>query len=99
MMGDMKSVIAGYYKVNLAVMNMGAFAMQLEEAAFAVNELIQPNAVIPYHVNEATTNGGKVIPGTKTKQFMDLIKGRPVHLPLSGKTMEFNGDAKCTTGC
>jgi L-ascorbate metabolism protein UlaG (beta-lactamase superfamily) len=42
-MGDMKTIINGFYRVNLAVMNMGAFAMQSEEAAFAVNELVQPN--------------------------------------------------------
>ena len=98
-MGDMKSIINGFYKMNLAVMNIGAFAMQSEEAAFAVNELIQPNAVIPSHVNEAVTTGGKVNPGTKTKQFIDLVKGWSVHLPLSGKMMEFNGDAKCISGC
>ena len=98
-MGDMKTIITGYYKVNLAVMNMGAFAMQSEESAFAVNDLIQPNAVIPSHVNEAATTGGKVNPGTKTKQFIDLVKGTSVHVPLSGKTMEFNADAKCTAGC
>jgi L-ascorbate metabolism protein UlaG (beta-lactamase superfamily) len=98
-MGDMKTIIAGYYKVNLAVMNMGGNAMQSEEAAFAVNELIQPNAVIPSHVNEAATSGGKVRPGSKTKQFIDLVKGRPVYLPLSGKTMQFDGNAKCTAGC
>ena len=99
MMGDMKSMIGGFYKVNLAVMNMGAFAMQSEEAAFAVNELIQPNAVIPSHVNEAATKNGKVILGTKTQQFVELVKGPSVHLPLSGRTMEFNGEARCTSGC
>ena len=98
-MGDMKTIIAGYYKVNLAVMNMGANAMQSEEAAFAVNELIQPNAVIPSHVNEAATNSGKIRPESKTKQFIDLVKDRPVHLPLSGKTMQFDGNAKCLSGC
>jgi L-ascorbate metabolism protein UlaG (beta-lactamase superfamily) len=99
LMGDMKSIIGGFYKVNLAVMNMGAFAMQSEEAAFAVNELIQPNAVIPSHVNEAATKDGKAVPGTKTQQFIELVKGRSVYLPLSGRTMEFNGDGKCITGC
>jgi len=98
-MGDMKTIIAGYYKVNLAVMNVGAGAMQSEEAAFAVNELIQPNAVIASHVNEAATSGGKVTPGSKSKQFIDLVKGRPVHLPLSGRTMQFDGNAKCVAGC
>jgi L-ascorbate metabolism protein UlaG (beta-lactamase superfamily) len=98
-MGDMKTIIAGYYKVNLAVMNMGGNAMQSEEAAFAVNELIQPNAVIPSHVNEAATSGGKARPDSKTKQYVDLVKSRPVHLPLSGKTMQFDGNAKCILGC
>jgi len=27
------------------------------------------------------------------------IKGRPVHLALSGRTMEFDGNAKCAAGC
>ncbi len=99
LMGDMKSIINAFYRANLAVVNMGAFAMQSEEAAFAVNELIQPNAVIPSHANEEATIGGKVRPESKTKQLIDLVKGRPVHLPLSGKTMEFNGEAKCVAGC
>lgn len=95
-MGDMKTIIAGYYKVNLAVMNVKA---ETEETAFAVNDLIQPNAVIASHVNEAATSNGKVKPESQTKEFIELVKGRPVHLPLSGKTMEFDGNAKCTAGC
>jgi len=99
LMGDMRTIINRFYKVNLAVMNMGAFAMQSEESAFAVNELIKPAAVIASHVNEQATSAGKVVAGTKTKQFMDLVKGRPVHLPLSGKTMEFDGKGRCVAGC
>jgi L-ascorbate metabolism protein UlaG (beta-lactamase superfamily) len=99
LMGDMKTIINGYYRVNLAVINTGAFAMQSHQAAYAVNELIQPNAVIPSHANEAATVGGKVRPESRTKQFMDLVKGRAVHLPLSGKTMEFDGNGRCAAGC
>lgn len=95
-MGDMKTIINGFYRANLAVLNMGDSG---EEAAFAVNELIQPNAVIISHANEAATTGGKVKPDSKTKQFIDLVKGRPVYVPLSGKTMELDGDAKCAAGC
>jgi L-ascorbate metabolism protein UlaG (beta-lactamase superfamily) len=98
-MGDMRAIISAFYRVNLAVMNMGAYAMQSEETAFAVNELIQPRAVIPSHVNEGATVGGKVIAGTKTSQFIDLVKGRAVHVPLSGRTMQFDGNAKCVAGC
>ena len=97
--GDMKTIIKDFYRVNLAVMNMGAFAMQGEEAAFAVDELIQPAAVIPSHVNEAATEAGGVRAGTKTKQFIELIKKSRVYVPRSGHTMEFSGDAKCVTGC
>jgi hypothetical protein len=28
-----------------------------------------------------------------------LVKGRKVHLPLSGRTMEFNGKGQCAAGC
>jgi L-ascorbate metabolism protein UlaG (beta-lactamase superfamily) len=99
LMGDMRAIIREFHRANLAVVNMGAFAMQGEEAAYAVNELIRPNAVIPSHVNEAATAGGKVKPGSKTRQFMDLVKGRTVHVPLSGKTLEFDGQARCVSGC
>jgi L-ascorbate metabolism protein UlaG (beta-lactamase superfamily) len=99
LMGDMRTIIRAFYRPNLAVVNMGALAKQSEESAFAVNELIQPAAVIPSHANEAATTGGKVKPGSKTRQFMDLVKGRGVHVPLSGKTMEFDGEARCVAGC
>jgi L-ascorbate metabolism protein UlaG (beta-lactamase superfamily) len=95
LMSDMNTIINGFYKAKLVVMNMST----PEKAAFAVNQLIQPNAVIPSHANEAATTGGKVNPGTRTGQFIDLVKGRPVHVPLSGKTMEFDENAKCIAGC
>ena len=95
LMADMKTIINGFYNVKLAVLNIGSG----EEASFAVNELIQPNAVIPSHANEAATKDGKVNPGTRTRQFIDLVKDRSVHVPLSGKTMEFDENAKCIAGC
>ncbi len=58
--GDMKAIIRDFYHVNLAVMNIGSFSMQGEEAAFAVDRLIRPVAVIPSHVNEAATADGVV---------------------------------------
>jgi hypothetical protein len=95
----MKTIINGFYKANLAVINVAPSSMQPEEAAFAINELIQPLAVIVSHTNEAATKGGRVNPNTRAKQFTELVRGRPVHLPLSGKTMEFDGSAKCVRGC
>lgn len=97
--GDMKTIIKDFYQVNLVVINMGAFATQGEEAAFAVDELIRPVSVIPSHVNEAATERGIVREGTKTNQFIGLVKTSRVYVPRSGKTMEFGGDGRCVAGC
>ena len=42
--------------------------------------------------------GGKVRAGTKTEAFMKASKV-PVHVPLSGRTMEFDANGKCVVGC
>ena len=97
---DMETIVRRYYKAKLAIVNIGdIFTMGPEEAAWAVNELIKPKAVIPTHANEAATKGGKLDPKSKTAKFKSLVKGIPVHLPLSGKTMQFDGNAKCVAGC
>lgn len=41
----------------------------------------------------------KVRPASRTAEFTDLVKGRPVYPALSGRTMEFDGSAKCVAGC
>jgi hypothetical protein len=80
-------------------MNIGdGFTTGPREAAYVINELVRPNAVIASHANEVATKGGKVIPGSKTDTFMKASKA-PVHVPLSGKTMEFDGSGRCTAGC
>jgi L-ascorbate metabolism protein UlaG (beta-lactamase superfamily) len=80
-------------------MNIGDnFTTGPTEAAYVINDLVQPAAVIPSHANEAATKGGKVLPGTKTETFMKAAK-MPVHIPLSGKTMEFDNNGKCVAGC
>ena len=96
---EMKTVVHDFHKVNLAVLNLGDSALAPVPAAHVINQLIRPSSVIVSHVNEGATAGGKVKPGTSTRQFIDRVKGRPVHVPLSGKTMEFNGAAKCVSGC
>ena len=97
---DMLNVVHRFYAVNLAVVNMdGVFVMGPEEAEFAVRSLIQPQAVILSHVTEAATVNGAVQPGTRTARFLELLPDFPVFLPISGRTMEFNGDASCVAGC
>jgi L-ascorbate metabolism protein UlaG (beta-lactamase superfamily) len=96
---DMKTIVSEFHKANLAVLNLGPSAVTGFSAAYAVNELLKPATVIASHVNEGATAGGKVRADSRTAAFMNLVKGRPVYLALSGKTMEFDGDAKCVAGC
>lgn len=92
--------VRGFYGAELAIVNAGGiYTSGPKEAAYSVNELIRPRAVIPHHMNEAATEKGKVIPGSKTALFESLVKDIPVHIPLSGRTMEFDGDGKCLKGC
>ena len=96
---DQKVTVHDYYHAKLAVMNMGdGFSTGPAEAAYVINDLVQPASVIPSHANEVGTVGGKVRPGSKTKAFMKAVKV-PAYIPLSGKTMEFDGAGKCTAGC
>jgi len=99
MHAEMKSVVADYFKANLMVLNLGPSALTSSDAAYVANELVHPAAVIASHVNEGATTGGKLRPGSRTAAFAALVKGRPVHPALSGKTMEFSGDGKCVAGC
>ena len=96
---EMKTIVHDFHKANLAFLNLGQNAMPPDAAAYAVNELVQPTTVIASHPNEWVTADGKVRPNTRTKRFIDMVKGRPVYLSLSGKTMEFDGNAKCVAGC
>jgi L-ascorbate metabolism protein UlaG (beta-lactamase superfamily) len=96
----MQTVVKGFYNANLVVMNIGdIFTTGPEEAAFAINQLIRPDAVIPSHANEVATTNGVVNANTRTARFMQLVRSAAVFPPLSGVTMEFNGNARCVTGC
>lgn len=96
---DQDKVVNGYYKAKLAVINIGdVFTTGPKEAAYVINSLVQPVSVIPSHANEVGTKGGKVVPGSKTEAFMKAVNV-PAHVPLSGKTMEFNSEGKCVAGC
>jgi L-ascorbate metabolism protein UlaG (beta-lactamase superfamily) len=96
---EMKTVVHDFHKANLALFHLGLSAVTVQSAAYAINELVQPTAVIVTHVNEAATAGGKLVPNSQTAAFIKLVKGRPVYPALSGRTMEFDGNAKCVAGC
>ena len=93
-------VVRGHYRANLVVMNIGGFPFTTGpiEATYVVNELVRPNSVIASHANEPATVNGKLAENTKTAAFIKAAK-MPVHVPLSGKTMHFDGSARCTAGC
>jgi len=96
---EQKIVVGDQYKATLVVMNIGdTFTTGPTEAAYVVNEMIKPAAVIPSHANQPSTEGGKLIAGSRTDIFAKAVSA-PVHLPLSGRTMVFDGAAKCVSGC
>jgi TRAP transporter TAXI family solute receptor len=96
---EQETVVRGHYGVQLAVMNIGdTFTTGPKEAAYVVNDLVKPKAVIASHANEQATRNGKVLAGTRTEQFMQAAE-MPVHVPLSGKTMAFDLHGKCQSGC
>ena len=96
---EQDTVVRQFLKANLVVMNIGGiFTTGPREAAWVVNKLVKPKAVIASHANEAATEGGNVIAGTKTDRFMKAVKANS-HVPLSGRTLEFDGNANCISGC
>ena len=97
---DQNLVVRGHYRANLVVMNIGGFPFTTgpTEAAYVVNELVRPNAVIASHANEPATIGGKLTPKSRTAAFQKAAK-MPVHVPLSGRTMQFDGNGRCVSGC
>ncbi len=96
---EQDAVVRRHYGARLVVINIGdTFTTGPREAAYVVNELIKPAAVIPSHANEAATRGGKVTAGTRTAAFIKAARV-PVHLPLSGRTMEFDSGGHCIAGC
>jgi L-ascorbate metabolism protein UlaG (beta-lactamase superfamily) len=95
---EMKTVVNEYHKANLAQFNLGPNAVTAMAGAQAINELVRPASVIVTHVNEIGTIGGKLNPNSRTAAFIKLVK-RPVHLAISGRTMEFDGSARCVSGC
>lgn len=96
---EQEAVVQRHYGAKLAVMNIGdTYTTGPTQAAFVVNELVKPAAVIASHANEPATRDGKVVTGTKTDTFIEAANV-PVHVPLSGRTMEFDVNGSCVSGC
>ncbi len=95
---EMKTIINEFHKANLAVLNLGVNPGIFQSGAHAINRLIRPESVILTHVNEPVTQGGKLLAKSKTAALMKQLKP-DTYLALSGRTMEFNGDGRCMSGC
>jgi L-ascorbate metabolism protein UlaG (beta-lactamase superfamily) len=96
---DQDLVVRREFHAQLAVLNIGnVFTTGPTEAAYVINELVMPKSVIVSHANEMATKDGTLLPNTKTATFKAATKV-PVHLPLSGKTIEFDGSGTCQKGC
>ena len=96
---DQDVVVRQHYRAQLAVMNIGdGFTTGPAEAAYVINDLVKPAAVIASHANEVGTVDGKVRAGSKTERFARAVRV-PVHVPLAGRTMEFDAGGRCTRGC
>ena len=92
-------VVRDHYGARLAVMNIGdVFTTGPTEAAWVINEMVQPTEVIPSHANEPATENGEVRAGTKTEAFIEATNV-PVRVPLSGRTMAFDDSGSCVAGC
>lgn len=99
MIAEQETVIRRYFHARLVVMNIGGvYSTGPKEAAWVINELVRPRGVIPSHANEEATRNGKVVAGSKTAEFIRDTRV-PVYPPLSGVTMQFDGDGKCVGGC
>ena len=96
---EQDTVVRGHYGAELAVMNIGdTFTTGPTEAAYVINDLVRPRSVIPSHANEEATRDGRVLEGTRTATFVEAVRV-PVHLPLSGRTLAFDGMGRCVEGC
>lgn len=96
---EQETVVRRQYGAQLAVINIGdTFTTGPTEAAFVINELVRPVAVIPSHANEPATENGQVRAGTRTERFATATYV-PVHIPRSGQTMEFDSAGSCVATC
>ncbi len=95
---EMQTVVNEFHRSNLTVLNLGDNPGIYFSAAHAINELLEPESVILTHVNEPATEGGRLRPQSRTLQLIEQLEP-PVHLAISGRTMEFDGRGRCVRGC
>jgi L-ascorbate metabolism protein UlaG (beta-lactamase superfamily) len=95
---EMRTVVNEFHGANLAMLNLGNNPGIYASGAHVINELIEPNSVLITHVNEPATEGGRLRPQSRAAALIEELEP-PVHLAISGRTMEFNGRGRCVAGC
>lgn len=79
-------------------MNIGdTFATGPTEAAYVIDERVKLASVIASHANDEASQGDKAIAGALTETFINAANA-PVHVPLNGRDMEFDGAGMCVAG-
>ena len=97
---DMKAIVDEFPQAEPVVLNLGPNAVTCASAAYAITDLVQARAPSSFRTSTkprpAAASSGPIRARPRSS---DLVKTRPVYLALSGRTMEFDGDAKCVAGC
>jgi L-ascorbate metabolism protein UlaG (beta-lactamase superfamily) len=99
--GDMGQVISRFYSPNLMVINIGPggngpTSLGPEEAALVVQHLVRPVTVMPSHVGEQATSGGRIRGNTWTDRFATLARPfTDIVLPISDVVLTFDGEGRC----
>lgn len=95
---EMETVVRDYHHANLAVLNLGNNPGIYFSGPHVINALVRPASVILTHVNEPATEGGRLRPESRTAALIERL-GPPAHLAISGRTMAFDGQGRCVSGC
>jgi len=102
--GDMSQVIGKFYNPGLMVINIGPggngpTALGPDDAIKVVQHLVRPTTVMPSHIGEQATSGGRLQGNTRTELFARFAKAfTDVVLPVSDATFAFDGNGRCI-GC
>lgn len=102
--GDMSQVIAKFYAPGLMVINIGPggngpTALGTDEAIKVVQHLVRAATVMPSHVGEQATSGGRLQINTRTELFTRYARAfTEVVIPVSDITLAFDGNGRCI-GC
>jgi L-ascorbate metabolism protein UlaG (beta-lactamase superfamily) len=91
-------ILGKLYDPRLVVINAGDVGtLGPAEAAYVIKHLVQSTrTVMPSHIYEQATEDGRVRPGSRLEQFINLVRGSAtVVVPLSNVTRSFDSEGRC----